>query len=101
MASPLDKEATMARSKDSTTPRFGTLHELLTRAEAEGFSVQLTVHDVTVPVALDWLQRDLLDVIEPGAQTNPPTGVMEAGEQSNGGRTSAVVFTDAPGRQVA
>jgi hypothetical protein len=87
----------MARNDDNATPaRFGTLHELLTRAEALGaHTVQLNIHDVPTATALEWLQLGLLDAIEPGAGSNPPTGTMEAGDHTTG-RTTAIVFTDGP-----
>lgn len=87
----------MARQDSTTSPRFDTLHELLTRAQhLGGGTVQLSIHNVPVATALEWLQLGLLDGIEQGAGSNPPTGVMEAGDHEQG-RTSAVVFTDGPG----
>jgi hypothetical protein len=98
-AAPLDKEATMAQQDSTSEARFGTLHELLTRAEGlDGVTVQLSIHNVPVPVALDWLQSGLLQLISPGAGANPPTGEMDSGSWP-GTRASAVVYTDGPRKE--
>lgn len=82
--------------QDSTTPaRYETLQELIIRAAALQLTVQISVHDCPTATALEWLQLGLLDGIEPGAGSNPPTGTMESGDYTNG-RTSALVFTDGP-----
>jgi hypothetical protein len=85
----------MATDNNSTPARYETLNELIIRAAALGLTVQISVHDVPTATALEWLQLGLLDGIEPGAGSNPPTGTMEAGEYPTG-RTSAHVFTDGP-----
>lgn len=78
---------------ESTAPRYSSLHELLSRAEELGLSVQLSVHSVPLEAHIEWLQLGLLDAIEKGAAGNPATGKMESGAYP-GGKASAVVFTE-------
>lgn len=80
---------------DTQAPRWDTLHELLARAQQLHLSVSISIHGVPTEDALDWLQHDLLDGIERGAQGNPPTGRMLAGDRHGAGLTEAVVFTEA------
>jgi hypothetical protein len=91
---PLDKEATMAR-KEEAPARFDALHELLARSEALGLHVSVNVHGVPSEELLGWLQLGLLDAIEQGAGSNPPTGVMESGShRAATGKAEANAFME-------
>lgn len=74
------------------------LFEILALAREHGLHVEISLHNVPVPLALDMVQDGLLDAIERGAGGNPPTGRYE-GKGKDDQRVSAIVFTDGPRRE--
>ena len=69
---------------------------LLALARENNLTVEVSMHNVPVALAVEMVQDGLLDCIERGAAngSNPPTGRYEAPREDDGPRVSAVVFTD-------
>ena len=77
------------------------LTELLAQAREHGLTVHVSIHGVPTAVALGWLQDGLLDRIEQGAGTNPPTGRLERSTPEGDDkprRITVCAFTDGPHR---